>query len=543
MRLTGRVLITVGVIAGFFAVLVATAFIEVDSRSSSAGKSVRDGHGSAQFNSAEQFALAADDGSLFGQVRSWDRRASGPALQTVQLPRGPRDVLFLFPRPNGYRLEDVAREFPNVVTVEQGRYRIQKSIIAVRTELSIGESVRVLELRSDPSDYTVVAGVEGAVTYQGTKDYPLYVTSVLSATGHPDRDPTDGRSYLTTRSGSMVLEHVRTSYLGYNDGQTSGVSWMGRDSEFATGAINDSQLSDSRFGAYTSQVADMQVNRTQFNNNEVYGFDPHTGTVRTMVRDSVARGNGRHGFIFSKGCDDNAIYNSVAANNGGVGFMIDDGNPLRSGIEASDRNTLSGIIATDNATGGVVIEGGDSNQVSAAVISGSPTGVAVRASATNTSVDGVSVKGGGQVGLQLTSKSSHTRVTGGGIEATNGVSIDGSRDNSLNGVGITAQGIGLRLKESASSQHFEAVTVNGVGPAPIRVDGDEATLPGVTVVSWSTQTEPMSSRAMAILFVLHPLSVGAWLLIICVPVVMWLRGRRRRVNRWDEIRRASGSVG
>lgn len=543
MRLAGRVLITMVVIAGFLAVLVATALVEAGSESSSASGSVRDGHGSAQFNSAEQFALAADDASLYGQTRGRSSSLSGPLLETVELPRGPREVLFLFPRPNGYRLEDVAKEFPSVVTIDQGRYRIQKSIVVVRTQLVIGESVRVVELRSDPSDYVVVAGVEGSVTYRGSAADPLYVTSVLSATGYPDRDPTDGRSYLTTRSGAMVLDHVRTAYLGYNDGQTSGVSWMGSESQFATGAINDSELSDGRFGAYTSQVADMQVNRTQFNNNEVYGFDPHTGTVRTVVRDSLARGNGRHGFIFSKGCDDNAVYNSTAVNNGGVGFMIDDGNPLRSGIDASDRNILSGITAVGNKSAGVVIEGGDSNQVVAAEVSGSPIGLAVRSNATNTGIDAIAVKSAGQVGLQFAAESSHSRVTGGGIEAAHGVVINGSRDNSLNDIGITAQGVGIRLKDSADSQHFEAVTVNGAGAAAIRVDGDDSTLPGVTVVSWSTQTEPMSSRAMAVLFVLHPLSVGAWLVIICVPVFMWLRSRRHRINRWDEIRRASSSPG
>jgi parallel beta-helix repeat protein len=104
-----------------------------------------------------------------------------------------------------------------------------------------------------------------------------------------------------------------------------------------------------------------------FDFNQAYGFDPHDFSDHFLVRDSLALRNGRHGFIFSRGCVDNVIVGNTAELNRGHGFMIDDGRstvtvgPRR--MVPSSHNLLSQNRAFDNGHSGIEIEGGRGNTV------------------------------------------------------------------------------------------------------------------------------------------------------------------------------------
>ena len=93
----------------------------------------------------------------------------------------------------------------------------------------------------------------------------------------------------------------------------------------AVGDVTDAVLHHNWFGAYTFEAQGMRFLDSTFRDNAAYGFDPHDLSNDFLVERNVAHGNGRHGFIFSRGCDGNVLRDNVAYDNRGHGFMIDDG--------------------------------------------------------------------------------------------------------------------------------------------------------------------------------------------------------------------------
>jgi len=101
------------------------------------------------------------------------------------------------------------------------------------------------------------------MTLRGTADVSLSVTSFDPASGAADTDMSDGRAFVRGKAGRLNVKEAVLSDLGYHTGETSGASWMASNGVAAT-------------------------------NN-------------TLISDSRASGNGRHGFIFSKDCKDNLV--------------------------------------------------------------------------------------------------------------------------------------------------------------------------------------------------------------------------------------------
>ena len=260
----------------------------------------------------------------------------------------------------------------------------------------------------------------------GSDDAEVRISSWNPGTGAADTVSTDGRAFVLQIGGRMDVDHGRFSYLGFGTGTSSGVAWRGASDAGDTqdgagttwvktqGTVTSSVFTHNHFGAYTHQAENMLWENNTFFGNEEYGFDPHDFSTGFLVTGNTARDNGKHGFIFSRGCDDNVLRNNYAYANKGHGFMIDDGRSqqtadAQSRIDTSDRNLVTANVAYDNGVSGVEIEGGTGNVVSANQLSRNDIGVRIkdRASATvadNTIVDsgryGINVlDSGGQIPL------------------------------------------------------------------------------------------------------------------------------------------------
>jgi len=230
-----------------------------------------------------------------------------------------------------------------------------------------------LAMLSAPAGFATVVA-RGALQVQGSAQTPVRIYSWNPATQGVDRASGDGRAFLLALGGRMDLSHADMGYLGFGTGTSSGVAWRGAEHPPGTsgtpagGDVRDSVLHDNRFGAYTFEAARMRWTGNTFRDNEAYGFDPHDLSDDFVITGNVATGNGRHGFIFSRGCNGNLLRNNVAYDNRGHGFMIDDGRsadgegfaarPL-----ASNNNVLIGNHAFDNDGSGVEIEGGEGTVV------------------------------------------------------------------------------------------------------------------------------------------------------------------------------------
>ena len=112
--------------------------------------------------------------------------------------------------------------------------------------------------------------------------------------------------------GRMDVDHGRFDYLGFGTGTSSGVAWRGaapdvagtagRAQVKAQGTVTYSVFTHNHFGAYTHEAQGMDWAGNTFADNEEYGFDPHDFSNDFLVEGNTARGNGKHGFIFSRGC-------------------------------------------------------------------------------------------------------------------------------------------------------------------------------------------------------------------------------------------------
>ena len=296
-------------------------------------------------------------------------------------------VLVLTPRPHPYGVRALSR-IPQAAKMLSGQRLLVRVPIVVTPGARLilhSRHVRQLLLRSSPFSFASILGLGGKIRLTGTPRQPLDVASFQPDVASPDTSIDDGRPFVLDRSGWMSLRYVRADSLGFGEGTTSGVAWVGTRAKPAHGVVSHSTFTHNRFGAYTFRARRMTWTYDTFNFNQAYGFDPHDFSDNFLVRDSLALRNGRHGIIFSRGCVGNVIVRNTAELNRGHGFMIDDG---RSGVTVgprrmvpSSRNLLSQNRAFDNGHSGIEIEGGRGNVVRHNRLVGNFVGIRYRAAA------------------------------------------------------------------------------------------------------------------------------------------------------------------
>ena len=478
--------------------------------------------------------LARDKAQISDALRTVVDR-NFPFLAPPTATPGSKATLVLSGRPEPYDLAVLAPVFPEALEFQvDGSLLVKLPILVGRgATLIVNRSTTpALHLLSAPDAYAHITAVEATLQFIGGPFLPLTVTSRNTATGTPDEDLTDGRAYIRATGSRMDFAHTQVSRLGFMLGESSGVAWMTRTVAPSTGGARDSSFTANYFGAYASGAQGLIISRSQFNDNLVYGFDPHTRTVNTVVEHSVAARNGRHGFIFSDDCHDNVIRDTQAYLNGGAGFMIDDGRDDGAAeLLASNRNTFERIVARDNAGTGIVIEGGSANSVRHSQVDNSPVGIWVKNAASDTTVIDTSITNSEQAGLRLNPETSATSITNSSIAAgAIGVAIDGALATRLTDVTIADASVaGITLARGSEEITLEQVEIVGSGRGTV-TGGDPSispqSLPGLDTSDW-TSSQPRSSRWWASVSVVK---LAPWVIILGIPALLWLpiRARWRR---------------
>ncbi|HEV7871867.1 MAG TPA: right-handed parallel beta-helix repeat-containing protein [Modestobacter sp.] len=315
---------------------------------------------------------------------------AGPALEAPQFPETLPTVV-LPARAQPYDLAELQHSFPAV-------FETTDQALLVRANIDVATGARLVvdaattpdvRLLSSAAEFVSVIAWGGAIDVQGTEQAPARISSWDPDVGAADSHPADGRSYLLAVGGQMDIDHGDLGHLGFGTGTTSGVAWRGQP--LSTGGpiarvfgnVTHSVLHDNWFGAYTWEAQGMKWVGNSFVDNLAYGFDPHDLSNDFLVEGNVAHGNGRHGFIFSRGCDRNMLRDNVAYDNRGHGFMIDDGRSLDASFAparflASNDNELIGNRAYDNDGSGIEIEGGTGTVITGNVLSRNHVGVRIK---------------------------------------------------------------------------------------------------------------------------------------------------------------------
>ena len=339
----------------------------------------------------------------------------GPQLLAATFP-APLPTIVLSPRPEPYTLAEVRDSVPAAFETVGTTLLVKASIEVPRnSELIVeGTTTPHLRLLSTPAGFVTLIAQGGTLKFQGTTQAPLTVSTWDPATAAVDESLVDGRSFLLTMGGRMDISHTDIGYLGFGTGTSSGAAWRSDDHSIdsdaipAAGTVTNSVLHHNWFGAYTFEATAMQWIGNTFAYNAAYGFDPHDLSNDFLVERNVAHHNGRHGFIFSRGCDRNILRDNVAYNNRGHGFMIDDGRSEDTSYAdaarlPSNNNQLVGNRAYNNDGSGIEIEGGTGTIVSGNSLAGNHVGVRVKSDAsalvennriTNSALAGVDVLNG-----------------------------------------------------------------------------------------------------------------------------------------------------
>lgn len=362
-----------------------------------------------------------------------DPPLTGPARD------GALPTLALAPRDAPWTLAELTQSVPEAFTRAGDALVVGANITVPRgATLNITADTPDVRLISGGDDFATLIS-RGALNVVGTPETEVSIASFDPATQDIDTDPADGRSFVQQIAGRMDVTHARFDGLGFGTGTTSGVAWKGinssddREKESVQGDVTSSTFTRSWFGVYTMEAHGMRFIDNEFVDNDLYGFDPHDFSDEFVVARNVAHGNGKHGFIFSRGCNGNLLQDNLSYDNGGHGFMIDDGRTesvsfAEARLNTSNDNQLIGNVARDNAGSGIEIEGGTGNLVTENRLEGNYVGVRLKDSASATVTDNEMV-GNTRYGVDVLPTSKLVSVT------------DNSITDSWAGVNIGKRGV------------------------------------------------------------------------------------------------------
>lgn len=248
------------------------------------------------------------------------------------------------------------------------------------------DTITALRLDSTPNRFPALTRLTangGHLLIRG-----ISVVSWDANAGAVDTEHLDGRSFLLAQNGArMDIVDAEVAYLGWADGEPSGLSWRKRATPSdpktgATGSILRSNIHRNYFGQYSYEAYGLQVFNSEFHHNLYYGFDPHDFSMNFEVAYNKVYNNGKHGIIFSRGCEWNWIHNNEVYGNAEHGIMLDRG---------SNNNKISDNLVYDNRDG-IAIFQSSNNLIQNNILRDNERGVRINATYdANDIFDGVSI--------------------------------------------------------------------------------------------------------------------------------------------------------
>ena len=215
-----------------------------------------------------------------------------------------------------------------------GHYVLKAALIVhLGAELTIGAPhVSQLNMLDEPS---VFIGVTG-----GTLHFDSVTVKAI------DPPTPSGAAYyqpsvLASDDAVMNATNSRFTNLGWDWNASYGVSWV----VGATGDVVNSHFERNFIGAYTSASERMLFKDSSFNDNALYGLDPHTYSKNLVIQNVTAERNRAHGIIFSDHVTNSVISGAVSRFNGENGIMMD---------ESSTDNRIENNVVTQNSGDGLV---------------------------------------------------------------------------------------------------------------------------------------------------------------------------------------------
>ena len=411
----------------------------------------------------------------------------------------------------------------------------QHVFVAPGARLVVDAPGTTLRLRSDASGFVSMVAWKATMTLTGDDGQPLTVTSWNSSLDGPDPTAVDGRAYVRDASGNMDLRYVAVSDLGFWSGRTSGVAWTGSTSTEATGAIIGSSFRSNHYGAFASQGEGLTVTDSDFSNNVVDGLSLHRSTAQTMIANSTARGNGRHGFSADQGSE-SVTYTDVTAEKNAAYGVFFSGTPLSEGQSAGGASLraygqvhVEGGVFRGNGKAGLRVVDGNYVTITGTRVADNTDGILLVGTAKPTTVENTTVSGSHRFGISVTDGAAtvtNNKVSGSETAIRVRNAAVAVTDNNVR----EATAHAISVVGSADGSSVEDNTIGGRGPSGLDV---YRVAEGVTVDTADNDEEAWNrdrdnSTYWATFIPNHPMLL-LWVVLLGVPLFLGVRARRARV--------------
>lgn len=330
------------------------------------------------------------------------------------------------------------------------------------------------------------------------------ITSWDEARQSPDTDSTNQRSYIqvrsfldsdgiTARQSRMNIADSDIGYLGYYGAEAYGLSWkvLGSspglfDKVDVLGSVINSRIHHNYYGVYTYGGNAMEFRGNEFDNNVLYGLDPHDNSDNLIIENNQAHNNGTHGIICSRFCDHLTIRNNRAYNNGGNGIMLH---------RLTDQSLVEDNEAYDNGDSGIAIFDSHHNTIRHNTLYRNAKGIRFSVGSSNNFITDNTITDNRAYGIYFYKGSDEPTISGDGRPTNNqfinnevrgngqyGLKMKGSDYNLFQGNQFIDNGDTLLVDSSVGNRFADnLIDHNGAIGLTIKNNSDNTTVTGNTI--------------------------------------------------------------
>lgn len=393
---------------------------------------------------------------------------TGPTLVETE---GSLPTLLLPAREQPYTADDVIAAGGGRREVDGAVLFTAHVLVGPQARLVINSLVGELRLASGASGFATVAAWRGAMEFVGASpEQPLSILGWDVQNLEPDRNTGDGRAYIRTMGGELIVRNVTASNLGFWVGRTGGVAWTGSKGEPSTGGAATSVFRENVYGAYISGSEGVQMIDVRLEDNERSGLAVHRDALTTLVSGVTSSRNHGDGMTIDR-ASGSRVMRSTVTDNTGDGISL-DGRGLgivatATGVQVNqikdtliEENKVSG-----NGRYGIRVVGGENTVVRANEVTGSEIGIVVKSGANGTELQRNTVTGASEASVQIGPDARRTAVIDNTLaDAPRGIVVQDATTNILSRNRVSgATDFAITVRGQADDTKIQHNTLSGRG--------------------------------------------------------------------------------
>ncbi|WP_307875304.1 right-handed parallel beta-helix repeat-containing protein [Frankia nepalensis] len=390
---------------------------------------------------------------------------------TIVETAGSLPTLLLPARAQPYTATDVVAAGGGRREVDGGVLFTAHVLVGPQARLVINGQVGELRLASGASGYATVTAWRGAMEFFG--DSPEKKLSIVGwdvQNLRPDTATADGRSYIRTMGGELIVRNVKATNLGFWTGRTGGIAWTGSKGEPSTGGAADSVFSQNVFGAYVSGSEGIQMIGVRLEDNERSGLSVNRDATTTLVSGITSTRNHGDGITIDR-ASGSRVMRSTVTDNSGDGITV-DGRGLglvatATGVQVHQiKDTLlEGNTVSGNGRYGIRVVGGENSVLRANKVTGSTVGIIIKSGANGTQIEGNTAIAATEAGIQIGPDARRTALVQNTLtDDRRGIVIQGATTNVVSRNTVTgASDFAITVRGQADDTKIQHNKLSGEG--------------------------------------------------------------------------------